>query len=71
MNVRVHYMVIIMKKSKIKNYVDNMLELHKINKEFNTILDEVSENPDIANEAIEITIASFKKLIKELKELMK
>lgn len=55
----------------MKDYINSLRELHDIDKEFNTVLNEVTKNPDVAKEAIKLTIESFKKLIKELKELIK
>ena len=55
----------------MKDYLDQLKELKEIDKEFNIVLNKVMQRGDIAKEAIRITIDSFKKLIKELKELMK
>lgn len=55
----------------MKEYVESLKELHKIDREFNTVLDEVMKRPDVAKQAIQLTIEDFKQLIEKLKELMK
>lgn len=55
----------------MKEYMESLKELHKIDKEFNTVLDEVTKRPDIAKQAIQLTIEDFKQLIEKLKGLMK
>lgn len=55
----------------MKDYMKSLKELYEIDKEFNTVLDDVTKRPDIAKQAIQLTITRFKELIAELKELMK